>query len=841
MGQTQYKKHLTEADYDKWGKLEINGISNNGQWASYSMTYSNHLDTLFLQHTKRKLLYTFPKGLSGRFVSDDVFAYLRKDSLMVVKLSSGKTQKLPNVKHYEIVAKQGYLLLWYASNLFEVRKLTGEVIEQIKDVCLYKMNESCTSVLYVVDSKSKYEAEVLNFTNYNHIQIARSHHNFESVQWHKEGKSVLLFDGSVLFYYRFSDMKLHTLISDQLKTSGHKFILGSKGQMVISSDGEKVFFTVSTEQANPSQSVKNVEVWNGNDSPILSVKQKIASGKIPKIAVWFPEIGSYEILTDESLSTMRLSGLHDYAVLSNPHSYSLTPKYYEDVDYYLKNISNGSLQLLVQKQSHDPNQLRFSPLNNDLLYYKDKNWWLYKPESNALLNLTQSVKANWDNTSQNAPSQFETYSLAGWSSDGKSVLLYDANDIWKVALDGSGGLRLTKGKEEQKVYRISKTESDTIPIRAFEKEQRILLDLSKPIVLIVRSLTDYSSGYAILNFKSGVVPLCFGNYHVSSIKKSANNCFLYTTETFSVSPQLQFINGRTGAVELLHNSNSQQANYYYGKSELIHYKDLNGLPLKGALYYPADYDLSKKYPMIVHVYEQQSQDVNAYRNPTNFNSEGFNITNFTLNGYFVLLPDINYEIGNPAISANSCVTKAVQTVIDGGMIDSKRIGLIGHSFGGYETNFIVTQSDLFAAAVSGAGVSDTIGYYFNLSANNIHDNELWRFETQQFRMGSSFFENKSGYVNNSPLMQLDKIKTPILLWAGKKDIVIPFNQSETLYLALRRLHHPTILLAYPEENHTLRNRGNEEDLTSRILVWFNYYLKNIKDVSWITDGTTVIK
>jgi dipeptidyl aminopeptidase/acylaminoacyl peptidase len=164
--------------------------------------------------------------------------------------------------------------------------------------------------------------------------------------------------------------------------------------------------------------------------------------------------------------------------------------------------------------------------------------------------------------------------------------------------------------------------------------------------------------------------------------------------------------------------------------------------------------------------------------------------------------------------------------------------LYGHSFGGYETNFIISQTPIFAAAVSGAGISDNISYYFNISKNGTFQSEMWRFESQQWRMGKSLYEDKEAYLRNSPIMNAEKVKTPLLLWTGKEDRVIPYNQSISYYLALRRLGAKSIMLIYPEEDHTLENPVNKADLSKRMMNWFDYFLKKESFSEWISTGTS---
>jgi dipeptidyl aminopeptidase/acylaminoacyl peptidase len=282
-------------------------------------------------------------------------------------------------------------------------------------------------------------------------------------------------------------------------------------------------------------------------------------------------------------------------------------------------------------------------------------------------------------------------------------------------------------------------------------------------------------------------------------------------------------------------TNVQQKNYYWGTSRMIHYSNSIGQSLHGALFYPANYDPMQKYPLVVYPYEKQSRDLFQYENPSMLNMGGFNVTNFTTRGYFVLLPDIIHVKGDTGISALDCVVAATQKVIDMGIIDKDKIGLTGHSFGGYEANFIITQTDIFAAAVSGAGVSDMVSWYLTMG-NFKSKPDMWRSETQQWRMGKSFYDDQQAYHRNSPIVHASNIETPVLLWSGKLDFQVDWHQNMEFYLALRRLGKKNIMLLYPDEGHAIFGLDNQIDITNKTQDWFDYYLKDKKAIEWINKG-----
>ena len=276
--------------------------------------------------------------------------------------------------------------------------------------------------------------------------------------------------------------------------------------------------------------------------------------------------------------------------------------------------------------------------------------------------------------------------------------------------------------------------------------------------------------------------------------------------------------------KMLIQTNPQQNHFDWGHTELISYTDSRGTPLQGVLYYPSNFQKDKQYPMIVNIYEKQSHILHHYFNPEENAADAFPRTNYTLDGYLVLYPDIAYEVGEPGKSATDCVVAAVKAVTAKGIVEQQRIGLTGASFGGYETAYIVSQTNIFAAAVAGCPPTDFVSQYLSLD-DNWGLPRMWRYESQQQRMGLSLFDNYQGYIRKSPVAQAAKINTPLLIWAGLDDRMVSWTQGLELHLALRRLQKPNQFLVYPGENHSFIKRETKNDLTQRTKEWFDFYLK----------------
>ncbi|PHK27531.1 hypothetical protein VF13_41480, partial [Nostoc linckia z16] len=422
--------------------------------------------------------------------------------------------------------------------------------------------------------------------------------------------------------------------------------------------------------------------------------------------------------------------------------------------------------------------------------------------------------------------------IAGWGPKDLYLLLYDEYDIWKISLDGQDPQRLTSGKEKKIRYRLIPPAMAAYNSN-FTGHIDPLFDLKND--LLISGTSEDNTGYFILLSNGRLKTIVFDhNRNRDILQSKIGGALVYIAENYNKPPQLLFYNSKKSIISEVVKSNRHHSDYAWGKQQVIHYRNPSGQMLKGLLYYPSVLLAGEQYPMVVHIYEKQYYEKCYYRYPSNRNMTGFNIANLTSKGYFVLLPDIEYEVGNPGRSATNCVMAAIDEAVINAPIDTTKIGVIGHSFGGYETNYIITQSRRFACAISGSSVGDVQGWYLSIGWNSGRP-EFWRAETQQWRMGNSLFDNLESYRINSPLNKVKDINTPLLLWTGEQDRQVHYYQSIAFYLALRRLDKKEIMLIYPDEGHALLKPGNQADLTSRMESWLNFFLKD-EPASWIENG-----
>src|SRR5213075_255988 len=266
--------------------------------------------------------------------------------------------------------------------------------------------------------------------------------------------------------------------------------------------------------------------------------------------------------------------------------------------------------------------------------------------------------------------------------------------------------------------------------------------------------------------------------------------------------------------------------------QLINYTSDKGDKLQAALFLPANYEKGKAYPTVVNFYEKMSQTANQFANPS---ANGFNRSVYTSAGYAVLVPDIVYRVNDPGMSAVWCMVPAVKAPIATGIVDARHVGITGHSWGGYQTAFLVTQTDIFAAAVAGAPLTDMISMYGLIYKNQgVTNGEI--FEASQGRFTSGPWDNWEAYTRNSPVANAKNVKTPLVILHNDKDGAVDFTQGVEYYNTLRRLQKPVVMLEYLGENHGLAKRANQKDYTALMKEFFDHFLMGKPMPKWYEDG-----
>ncbi len=854
LGQVKQKQQLTPADYPLWGTLRLEELSERGQWVSYSMLYEEQqTDTLFLKNTETKKTTAFSKGSEGKFNKEDSFTCLTPAGLAAINLKTNQQQLIPNVAAFAFSKNGKYRIVLKKDSenekSIEISASNGEWKEDIQDATAFLLNAAGNQLVCSIESNNHNAVLLVNLENTitKKVLIVDAKYHFTNLAWNSSGNALTFFQEALketakkdtkLVYYNCNENKLLSLTLEGKPLIPQEMQMDPNGpiHLMISDDGQKVFFGIKEkDQEESKNNQESVQIWKGSDNWIYPQQKGIQNWKkTVKAAVWWPSKSQCVPITTNEFPRLMLDGKQQWALLYNPIAEKPQYKYYDDRDYYAKNLQTGECKLVIQQLPENSQNILTIPNTNYIIYYKNKNWWILDLNSQTKLNLTEKLNINFEDVNDDRAGDKSTYGIAAWNKKNNSILIYDQYDIWEITVDGKETIRLTSGKEKQICFRIPKRKNGTWNKINFDGLSCSEVDLDQGLTLEANG-DNLFSGYYTWNKKQKESKIIYTDKTVDQlIKASKKNSYVYRDQDYDSPPTLLFNDPSKNNPQKLFESNPQHHNFNLGKSELIYYQNAQGKTLKGILYYPAGYDSNKKYPMIVHLYERQSNELHYYVNPSELDSRGFNRTNFTSQGYFVLYPDICFEIGNPGGSALDCVVAVTQSVINKGLLLPNRIGLIGHSFGGYETSFIVTQTHLFATAIAGASATDLTSWYLTVGWNTGRP-EIWRFESQQWRMGKSLFEDMDAYNRNSPILHAKQIKTPLLLWTGEEDKQVNSNQSIEFFLALHRLEKQTTLLVYPKERHVILKEENQKDLTHRILNWFDYYLKDKSPEPWILE------
>jgi dipeptidyl aminopeptidase/acylaminoacyl peptidase len=475
---------------------------------------------------------------------------------------------------------------------------------------------------------------------------------------------------------------------------------------------------------------------------------------------------------------------------------------------------------------------QMSPDGAHVLAYRDKQWWSYKVADGKTTSLTSQLGVAVHNEDDDHPDEPPAYGTAGWIKDSKWALVYDRYDVWAVSPEGQPARKLTDGRKSGIQFRVLRLESDT-------QEEERGIDPAKPLFLRAESLETRDSGfYSMASFTATPQKLLMGPKQYRALGKAKDaDVVMVTAATFHDEPDIHITDSSFRSLKQVTEANPQKKQILWGTGELIHFRNADGVVLEAALYKPEKFDPSKKYPMMVYLYERLSQNVHSYVRPAPGHS--INITYYVSNGYLVLTPDIIYTNGHPGQSALKCVLPAIQAVVDKGYVNRDAIGIQGHSWGGYQTAYMLTQTNVFRAAEAGAPVANMLSAYDGIRWGTGLPRQF-QYEKTQSRIGGSIWEYPLRFIENSPIFAADRVTTPLLILQNDADDAVPWYQGIELFLALRRLGKEVYLFDYNGEPHHINRRPNQKDYTVRLQQFFDHFLKGAPEPDWMAKGIPYI-
>ena len=469
----------------------------------------------------------------------------------------------------------------------------------------------------------------------------------------------------------------------------------------------------------------------------------------------------------------------------------------------------------------------------------DGNWYSWNLATDALVNLTGGTGvAFWDEDDDHPIPGYTPIGNPSWIGEDEALLLTDRYDVWKFRPDGKGAECLTRGagRRDAVQYRPQLWGTPSNPylyrdIQTYPAKGRIWLSSFNE--------KDKRNGYARVDVAKGGEPQGFlaEKSFTTVTKATGADAIAYLKGDFRHPYDLYLTRDGWTSETKLTAINPQQAQYRWGDAQLVHWQAYDGTPLDGLLFTPDGLDSSKKYPMMIYFYEKYSETLYNYRAPAPSRST-VNISFFVSRGYVVFIPDIVYQDGHPGESAYNCICSGAEAMCrQFPYIDKDRMAIQGQSWGGYQTAYLVTRTDMFAAAGAGAPVGNMTSAYGGIRWES-GSSRIPQYEYGQSRVGKTLWEpgGLDLYIENSPVFHAPNVTTPVLIMHNDNDGAVPWYQGLEVFMSLRRLGKPAWLLEYNNESHNLTERRNSKDLSIRLSQFFDHYLLGAPEPVWMKEG-----
>lgn len=809
-----------------WYTLQNEKLSSDGEWASVLKVYENNADTIYILNSKSGIKKEITGLGTPKFVGDYMVGIDSKDfySLRIIPLKKGKERLYKNIQKYLGLEKHNALVSIKTDSVFKLEKLgvnANQVLLEQKGITGFEINEKQTyGVLYSQLGEELHIYGIdLTTLKVKEILKLKGNLSYDKVWNDSEDKLLLQTIDKQLLYL-------------DIETGGSKIISLENEDKIVElkadfSTDDKLLIrtTIKTDELNDY--LEHVDIWNGNDRQLDRKSHLTKDSKyVAKNFVYDPTIDVWIDIKVKDKQELVFIKNANFAVVLDRWKYIDYSHYYPLMDIYIKDLKSGEQYLIAEKIANSNSNFAYAP-NGKYVAYKQEDVWTGVEVSNKK---RYSFK---DSSISNTISSFSLWEWI-WGADGDSAYIV-GNQLWKVDLKTGQKIALTNFEQRNLDLKLI----------SVNLEDRIFYDsgiaysisaLNANLVLLTHNPQNHEYSLYTVNAKNQLVLAYQTSNKVSKVNWSTDfKTFVFNEENFNLPPRV--LSSEKGKAKILLENQQPKELYEWRKQRIHHFKNKQGEDLQGILYYPKNFDPKKKYPMITYIYQIQNIIANEFLIPSLQNSDGFNEALSLDLGYFIYLPDILETEEGSGLSALDCVTRGVTLISElEPSINKEKLGLIGDSFGGFETNFIITQTNLFATAVSGVAPSDLMWDYYSYNYN-FRNSLHWRYENNsQLMMRGSFKEQGEKFLRNSPLRYAHQIKTPLLAWTGLEDFNVHWEHTRHFYTALKRYEIPHIALFYKEEGHAIMKKSNQYDLTQRVLNWFDYYLKDKKEVEWIAKG-----
>ena len=620
------------------------------------------------------------------------------------------------------------------------------------------------------------------------------------------------------------------------------WVVSENSNITFSWDGTRVFFgTAEKPVSEPEDTLLadekyKLDIWSWDDDILQPMQKKQLETELKRtyLAVYHIDKRTMFQLASEVVPVVRtgLKGNSELFLGSSDIKYRLTSSWdgRNNNDYYLVNAETGKTSLAIENAA---SPISLSPDSKFLVFWNEneRNWYSLDIASGTKRNISASIDLPLFDELNDLPDEPRPYGLAGWVDDEKHLLVYDRYDIWSLDLSGQEKpLNLTNSYGRNNNIRLRYLRID---------QEEEVIKRKETLYLSVFNHLNKEAGYSALkgvqpSDPSGlIIDKCTFPGAVTKSKKADR--IIWQRASFIESPELYLSDMNFSKPEKISVSNPQQSKYNWLTAELFEWTSFDNQKLQGILYKPEDFDPSKKYPMIVYFYERSSDGLFSYFPPAPSTSI-INRTFAASNGYLVFVPDIPYTTGYPGHSCYNAVVSGTYALLDKySFIDRERLGLDGQSWGGYQIAYLVTKTDLFACAYAGAAVVNMTSAYGGIRWES-GMSRMFQYEKTQSRIGGTLWEKPLHYIENSPIFEIPRINTPLLIMHNDADGAVPWYQGIEFITALRRLGKPAWMLSYNDEAHNLVKRPNRKDISIRKMQFFDHYLKGADMPYWMKYG-----
>ncbi len=884
----QGTKVLTLDDYGHWRSITSTALSPDGRWMTYAYSPNEGDDTLYVALLDGATRHEIPRGSRPVFSDDSRWlAFMVSPAgnaggrrgrptgdlqqqrppraaaggggqkLQLLDLTTGTSSFEENVSGFTFSDGSAYLVMkkrsaaegaeHHGTDLI-LRDLGTGLVQNIGNVSDYAFNKDAALLAWTVDAAGGTGNGVylMDLHGGTLRPLDTSGRTYASLTWNEEGTALAVLRGetpegmqlranAVLIWTGLGGRREQALVYDPAADPAFpEGMVLSEFAGVRFNDGSTMLVLGVKEQAAEVREREgeqaDVDVWHWKDEEVQSVQMRQASREQRRTWTSVLHLDGLRFLqlADETMASVSLTddGRWGIGRDDNPYAGMITWSGGK-ADYYRIDTATGERTLMVENLGR---AMGNSPNGEWFLYLKDETVYARNIASGAETNLSELAGVDFVNRQDDHPYELPAYGVAGWSADGRSVLLNQRFDIWSLPLAGGRAVNLTTGvgERDQIQFRV---------VRLDREEETV--NLREPVLLSAYGEWTKKSGYWQVRAGTEPEPLIFVDKSVGRLVKAEDtDRVMFTMQTFAEFPDYWVSDLTFTDPHRVTDANPQQAEYAWGRRILIDFENSRGQHLQATLALPAGYQEGRRYPMLVYHYELMSNQHHSYSMPRY--DDRPHMSTYASGGYLVLQPDIVYEIGRPGSSAMDCVGSAVRKVIELGYADPDHIGLQGHSWGGYQSSFMVTQTDLFACVVTGAPPTNLVSFYNTLykSTGTVQQGIT---EVGQVRMGTTPFDDFELFLSQSPIHHTADITTPFMILHGTEDGSVDWIQGLEYYNMARRQGKEVILLSYPGEGHHLGRKENQIDFQIRMRQFFDHYLMDAPAPTWMTDGVPFLE